>query len=123
MPTGDRARFLEGVALFNAGRFWHAHEAWEDVWKENPGGDALFFKGLIQAAAAFHQLTNGKERGTIIHLRRATRKLTPYVPCRHGVNTQRLLEELAVWERAMVEQWPVEQRPPVPQVEFGETKA
>ena len=25
--------FIEGCELFDDGKFWHAHESWEDLWK------------------------------------------------------------------------------------------
>lgn len=49
-------QFAAGIALFNEGRYWHAHEAWEEIWKEHPEDGRIFFQGLIQLAAGFHQL-------------------------------------------------------------------
>lgn len=46
-----------GARLFDAGRFFEAHEAWEAHWlveKEAPR--RLLLQGLIQIAAAFHKL-------------------------------------------------------------------
>jgi hypothetical protein len=48
-----------GVRLFDAGHFWHAHEAWEHEWKADSGGDRHFLKGLIQLAAACHHVQRG----------------------------------------------------------------
>ncbi len=43
--------------LFDAGRFFDAHEVWEDAWRVATDPDErLFFQGLIQVAAAFHKL-------------------------------------------------------------------
>lgn len=46
--------YLQGVDLFNAGFWWEAHETWEALWKGLPVHDnqAMFLRGLIQAAAA-----------------------------------------------------------------------
>ena len=47
-------RYLRGIALFNAGYYWEAHEAWEDLWhahdRRGPIADVL--KGLIKLAAS-----------------------------------------------------------------------
>jgi uncharacterized protein len=45
----------EGAALFDAGRFWDAHEAWERAWIRLPKGsdERRFYQGLILLAAAF----------------------------------------------------------------------
>lgn len=46
-----------GALLFDAGRFFEAHEAWEAHWLlEKDGSRRLLFQGLIQIAAALHKL-------------------------------------------------------------------
>jgi predicted metal-dependent hydrolase len=41
---------------FNAGDYYEAHDVLEHLWLRTRGGDALFFKGLIQLAGAFVHL-------------------------------------------------------------------
>jgi hypothetical protein len=60
-PPYDR-RYLEGLARFNAERFWDAHETLEDLWGELSGGPKRFYQGLIQLAAAFHLVLEGGGR-------------------------------------------------------------
>lgn len=55
----------EGLALFDQGKFWHAHEAWEDMWnmlkkRAAPAEEVLLIQGLIQTAALLlhHQRKN-----------------------------------------------------------------
>ena len=45
-----------GIAVFNAGAFHAAHDAWEDRWLELESGtdDERFLPGLIQYTAAVH---------------------------------------------------------------------
>ncbi|MEM4782029.1 MAG: DUF309 domain-containing protein [Halalkalicoccus sp.] len=43
-----------GIALYNAGHYHAAHDAWEPVWLESEGADARFLQGLIQYTAAIH---------------------------------------------------------------------
>ena len=43
------AKVLEYVELFDAGRYWDAHEALEDHWRENR---VDFYKGMIHALAS-----------------------------------------------------------------------
>lgn len=45
----------EGIALFDAGRFFDAHEAWEDAWRDETGRTRILLQGLIQIAAGFHK--------------------------------------------------------------------
>lgn len=72
----DLEDLRRGAELFSAGHYWYAHEAWEAVWmrwRHRP--ENLFFKGLIQLAAAHHQRVNGRSAGFLIHLDRAEAKL------------------------------------------------
>lgn len=75
LTTQDRTDFHRGIRLFNQARFWEAHEAWEAVWLRHPEDGRFFIQGLIQAAAAYHQLRRRIYRGFLIHLRRAQERL------------------------------------------------
>ncbi len=50
----EQEMFNEGIALFNKGEFWRAHEAWEGVWHRRTEESRLFYQGIIQAAAGYH---------------------------------------------------------------------
>ena len=41
-----------GLDAFDDGRFFEAHEHWEDVWRVVSGPERLWIQGLIQLAAA-----------------------------------------------------------------------
>lgn len=56
----DWQDFYRGIEFFNAGKFWHAHEAWKQVWRRHHEDSRLFIQGLIQMAAAFHLLFDKK---------------------------------------------------------------
>ncbi len=75
LTARDRTDFHKGVRLFNQARFWEAHEAWEAVWLRHPEDGRFFIQGLIQLAAAYHQLRRRIYRGFLIHLRRAQERL------------------------------------------------
>jgi Domain of unknown function (DUF309) len=48
--TKPASYFGEGINLFNNGKFFECHEAWEEVWKRSAGDEKLFYQGIIQAA-------------------------------------------------------------------------
>lgn len=56
-------RYLAGIAHFNRGEYFEAHEVWEDLWHETPGPDRRYVQGLIQAAVAVYHANNGNGRG------------------------------------------------------------
>ncbi len=66
------------MELFNRGRFWHAHEAWEVVWLAERGEEREFLQGLIQLAAAYHHLQRGTLRGAVRLFDAALRRLAPF---------------------------------------------
>jgi uncharacterized protein len=66
-------QFLRGVALFNAGYYWEAHEIWEGLWHAygRRGVLADVIKALIKLAAAGVKVREGQEHGVRVHARRA----------------------------------------------------
>ena len=71
------ADFERGIALFNAGKFFEAHEAWERVWLRSSGDEKLFHQGLIQAAAALLHAEHGNQQGARSMYAKARAKLDP----------------------------------------------
>jgi hypothetical protein len=66
-------RLLRGIALFNAGYYWEAHEVWEGLWHGygRRGTDADVVKALIKLAAAGVKVREGHEHGVRVHAGRA----------------------------------------------------
>ena len=95
-PRGDRSSFsahrsslLRGVALFNDGRFWDAHEAWEALWLAASGEEKQFLQGLIQLAAAYHHVQRGTSpRGAVRLFDAALRRLAPFPPEHDGIDRE-----------------------------------
>lgn len=88
----DWEEFERGATLFNTGKFWHAHEAWELVWLRHTEDERLFFQGIIQLAAAYHQLFGKKSfRGMMNNFDKAYAKLEVFAPNYLGVHVDQLL--------------------------------
>lgn len=82
----------EGIRLFNSGRYWDAHEAWERVWMpDRKGADAGFYKGLIQVAAGCLHYSRHNRRGAINKWRSGADHLRPYLPAHKGVHLSPLV--------------------------------
>jgi predicted metal-dependent hydrolase len=67
--------YEEGIELFNQGRFFESHEAWEEVWKRSDGELKLFYQGLIQAAVAILHAQRGNLEGARSLYEKASAKL------------------------------------------------
>jgi predicted metal-dependent hydrolase len=76
----------EGISLFNAHAFWHAHEAWERDWLAATDPHKQFLQGLIQLAAAYHHVQRGTYRGGVRLFDAALRRLAPFPADYAGVN-------------------------------------
>lgn len=55
LRAGTRAALAEGRRLFDAQRFFEAHEVWEAAWLSEEGEARELLQGLIQVAAGYHQ--------------------------------------------------------------------
>ena len=73
MDGANSPQYLRGVALFNAGYYWEAHEVWEGLWHVygRRGVLADVVKALIKLAAAGVKVREGQEHGVRIHAGRA----------------------------------------------------
>lgn len=89
LPLEENHRL--GIAHFNAGRFFQAHEAWETAWKQAKGeDDEEFFKGLSQLGAGYVHYRRGNAHGAHTLIRRALSRIRRYGPSHHGVDVEAL---------------------------------
>jgi len=106
----------EGIELFNAGRYWDAHEAWERAWTpDRKGADAGFYKGLIQVAAGCLHYARRNRRGAVNKWRSGAGYLRPYLPRHEGVRLAPLVEAVDGYLAAMEGPgWPDLTMPQIP---------
>lgn len=90
-----------GVALFNGQRYWHAHEAWETLWRAADEEERDFYQGLIMVAAGLLHLQRRNVRGARNKLAEGLAKLRRYEPAHRGMvvnelvgKCDRILEDL-----------------------------
>ncbi|GAC1476185.1 MAG: DUF309 domain-containing protein [Candidatus Dormibacteraceae bacterium] len=102
------AGLQHGIDLFNSGRYWEAHEAWEEVWMpDRKAPDASFYKGLIQIAAGCLHYGRHNRRGAVNKWRSGADYLRPYLPAIHGVRLAPLVVTVDRFLEAMkAREWP-----------------
>jgi uncharacterized protein len=71
----DVGSFRAGIAAFNAGKFFEAHESFEDAWQVTPYPDRLIGLGLAKLSAALVRAQRGEGKPTHKVMRDATRVL------------------------------------------------
>ena len=86
--------YEQGIDLFNEGRFFECHEAWEEIWKRSDGEVKLFYQGLIQAAVAILHAQRGNLEGAASLYEKASAKLDLIPPEHMGLAIGELRVEL-----------------------------
>jgi predicted metal-dependent hydrolase len=102
-----RRAIQKGRELFNAARFWEAHEAWEAAWLVEDGDVRQMLQGLIQVAAGYYKaLVQRRPRAAAKLLASGLAKLEPIPdslaalrlePLRRAVATPN--DAVRAWER------------------------
>jgi hypothetical protein len=95
-PKEQHELLHRGVALFNGLRYWHAHEAWETLWRAAEDGDRDFYQGLIMVAAGLLHLQRRNMRGARNKLGEGVAKLAKYQPAHRGIVVSELVDRCSL---------------------------
>jgi len=98
--SGMEAHLRAGVAVYNAGGYHAAHDAWEDHWLDLESGsdDEQFLHGLIQFTAAVYHARGGNWSGAT-GLAESGREYLDAVPATYrDVNVGEVRQYLAALE-------------------------
>ncbi len=91
----------EGLACYDSGRFFLAHEHWESLWLTLKEPEKTFLQALIQVTAAFHHLNAGNSAGALSLLGRALRRLEHFPAHFGGIDVAQFRLEVAEWMLAI----------------------
>lgn len=78
LDTETEAALAAGIKLFNAGKFFEAHEVWEDAWRDEVGEVKARLQGLIKIAAGFYKAERGVPAGALKLLSAGVAQLAPF---------------------------------------------
>jgi predicted metal-dependent hydrolase len=98
--TSHELEYLRGIALFNEGKFFDAHEVLEDVWRAASHEEKKIWQGLVQVAVALHHYSTRNHVGMRSVLVRAMKNLAGHPQNFHDIQLSRLLESLDQWLEA-----------------------
>ena len=105
MNSAERKKkFEEGLAHFNAEKFFEAHEFWEEIWLVELEPEKTFLQGLIQITAAFHHHQRGNPDGAQSLLTSGVVKLLRFPKDHHRLPIHELRETAKKWVRALGQQ-------------------
>jgi uncharacterized protein len=93
---------LRGIALFNAGEYFEAHEALENAWRDEPGPIRDLYQGILQVAVTYLHIQRGNYGGAMKVSARCKLKLDNWPDTCRGVDVAALRRELAAVIEALV---------------------
>ena len=83
-------RAHEGIALFNRGEFFEAHEALEDAWNAEETEIRDLYQGILQIAVTYLHIRRGNYNGAIKVYGRSQKKLNKWPDHCQGIDVKRL---------------------------------
>jgi uncharacterized protein len=94
------ARLREGINLFNRGRFFESHEAWESFYQHTEEANKPFIEGLVQLAAALRLYSDfGEIKGPVRMIYQALIRFENYHPSYLGIRVQELAAAMEAWAK------------------------
>lgn len=79
-------KYESGIALFNRGEFFDAHEVWEELWMECLASERRFVQALIQASVALHHFERDNHTGAARLFRSGRAYMEPFRPIHRGLD-------------------------------------
>ncbi len=95
--------FEHGIELINAGSYYAAHDALEEVWRGMHGWTKPFYQGMTQVAIALHHLSTGNLAGAQSVMAKCRKNLGEFPKSFCGVDLRDLMAQLETWQKAMAE--------------------
>jgi uncharacterized protein len=108
----ESGQFERGLAHFNAGEFFEAHEVWEEIWLTASVPEKTFLQGMIQIAAAFHHYGRRNLRGTKSLLVAGLAKINGFPGDHRGLAIAELRVESQEWVAALAAEKSLGRRKP-----------
>ena len=90
----------EGIALFNRGAWYEAHEVIEHEWHAERRPIRRLYQGILQIGIGLHHARGGNHRGGILLLTDGIAKTRAFLPTCQGIDTVRLVSDA---ERCLAE--------------------
>jgi predicted metal-dependent hydrolase len=87
-------RARAGIALFNEGRYFEAHEELEAAWRAEPGKVRELYQGILEAGVTYLHIGRGNYPGAIKVYQRSMRWLRNWPDTCRGVDVGQLRRDL-----------------------------
>jgi predicted metal-dependent hydrolase len=85
---------INGLALFNVGEYFEAHEALESAWRDETGPIRELYQGVLQVAVCYLHIQRGNYEGALKVGARCQPKLAAWSDHCRGVDIAQLRHDL-----------------------------
>ncbi len=85
---------IKGMELFNAGKYWLAHEELEQAWKEETGSIRELYRAILQVAVVYLHITRANYNGAIKVYERVQKWIKPWPDICRGIEIGQLRQDL-----------------------------
>ena len=87
---------IEGLRLFNAGKYFEAHEHLETAWRNEPGLIRELYRGILQAGIAYYHIERGNFDGATKLFASCLNWLNPYPDQCRGIQVGKLKQDVRI---------------------------
>src|SRR5512134_4201428 len=84
----------EGLRLFNAGKYFEAHEALEDAWNAEKGKVRELYRGILQIAVVYLHITRNNYQGAVKVYGRSRKWLQAWPETCRGIDVGKLRRDV-----------------------------
>ncbi|HMU91954.1 MAG TPA: DUF309 domain-containing protein [Anaerolineales bacterium] len=84
---------IEGLRLFNQRKYFEAHEALEDAWREETGPVRELYRGILQVAVAYLHITRGNYEGAVKVYGRSLKWLKDWPDICRGIGVEQFRKD------------------------------
>ncbi len=86
----------EGLRLFNAGKYFEAHEALEDAWNAEKGKVRELYRGILQIAVVYLHITRKNYNGAVKVYGRSQKWLRDWPETCRGIEVGKLCRDAEI---------------------------
>lgn len=86
---------IEGIRLFNEGKFFEAHEELELAWRDETGHIRDLYRGILQIAVTCLHISRGNYDGALKVHERSLKWMSGWGGICRGINIDKLREDAA----------------------------
>jgi len=90
-----------GLALFNQGEYFEAHEALELAWRDETGPVRELYRGILQIGVAYYHILRGNYRGAYKMFKRSRPWLEPFPDRCLGIDLAKFRQDYRQVEAAL----------------------